>query len=173
MKEDKNKKEQLIYCICVILALILVTFGDQIMLHIIPQKPNANNTLFGGSKKEELTYKNPYLTKMSAEQMLEKLEKKESFIVIFTRLDCSNCNSLINDSPNLFQNAIYPVYYIDRDTYNENREVIKQIANYDQVLKENIDLTPYLVKIEDGKIVSSIPGTKAPQELENFLKQKE
>ena len=38
------KKEEKIYCVIVIVVLILVFFGDQIMLHFIPSDPNANNT---------------------------------------------------------------------------------------------------------------------------------
>ena len=42
-----DKKRQIIYCICVVVALVVLAFGDRIVLHFILHVPNNNNRVFG------------------------------------------------------------------------------------------------------------------------------
>ena len=162
------KKEEKIYCVLVVLVLIVVFFGDQIMLKIIPSNPNLNNTTFGGEEKKELIYDNPYVTKITLEQLMNKLNAFDSFIVIFTRSNCFTCDKLMNNSEYMKDSKL-PIYYVDRDTYNEDRQIVKNLANYDDKLKDNIDLTPFIIKVNKGMIDSTIIGTEKEEKIKDFF----
>ena len=162
------KKEEKIYCVLVVIVLIVVFFGDQIMLKIIPSNPNLNNTTFGGEEKKELIYDNPYVTKITLEQLMNKLNAFDSFIVIFTRSNCFTCDKLMNNLEYMKDSKL-PIYYVDRDTYNEDRQIVKNLANYDDKLKDNIDLTPFIIKVNKGMIDSTIIGTEKEEKIKDFF----
>ncbi len=162
------KKEEKIYCIIVIIVLILVYFGDNIMLHFIPEDPNANNTTFGGEEKQELTYSNPYIKKITLDEIMNKINAFDSFNVIFTRSNCMSCDKLMNKE-DIMKNSKLPIYFVDRDTYNEDRGLVKELGNLNDEVKENIDLTPYIIKIEKGMITKTILGIAKDIDLEYFF----
>ena len=138
------------------------------MLKIIPSNPNLNNTTFGGEEKKELIYDNPYVTKITLEQLMNKLNAFDSFIVIFTRSNCFTCDKLMNNFEYMKDSKL-PIYYVDRDTYNEDRQIVKNLANYDDKLKDNIDLTPFIIKVNKGIIDSTILGTEKEEKLKDFF----
>ena len=162
------KKEEKIYCVVVIIVLIIVFFGDQIMLHFIPEDPNSNNTTFGGEEKQELTYDNAYITKISLEEIMNKINAFDSFNVIFTRSNCFSCDKLM-EKEDLMKDSLLPIYYVDRDTYNEDRKLVKDLSNLNEDLKDNIDLTPYIIKIEKGMITKTILGISKDEDIKDFL----
>ena len=162
------KKEEKIYCVIVVLVLVLVFFGDQIMLHFIPEDPNANNTTFGGEEKQELTYDNAYVSKITLDEIMNKINAFDSFNIIFTRSNCLSCDKLMaNES--VMKNSKLPIYFVDRDTYNENRNLVKDLGNLNDEVKENLDLTPYIIKVEKGMITKTILGISKDEELEYFF----
>ena len=68
-----DKKRQVIYCICVVVALVVLSFGDRIVLHFIQQVPNNNNRIFGESG--EITagdYKIDFLEELTVTDILQK-----------------------------------------------------------------------------------------------------
>ena len=105
---------------------------------------------------------------MSLDEMLNKMQNKENFIVIFTRSNCQNCNELMAKDY-LMKDISLPIYYVERDTYNENRTLVEQLANKEEKIKENIDLTPLIIKIKDGMIDSTILGIERDEAIQNFL----
>ena len=133
------KKEEKIYCVIIVLVLVLVFFGDQIMLHFIPEDPNANNTTFGGEKKQELTYDNAYVSKITLDEIMNKINAFDSFNIIFTRSNCMSCDKLMSKE-DVMKNSKLPIYFVDRDTYNENRDLVKELGNLNNEVKENLDL---------------------------------
>lgn len=163
------KKEEKIYCVIVVIVLILVFFGDQIMLKIIPSNPNLNNTTFGGEEKKELIYDNPYVSKITLEEVMNKINAFDSFIVIFTRSNCRTCKDLMENGKDYMKESKLPIYYVDRDTYNEDRQIVKNLANYDDKLKDNIDLTPFIIKVNKGMIDSTIIGTEKEEKIKDFF----
>ena len=162
------KKEEKIYCIIVVVVLIIVYFGDEIMLHFIPEDPNANNTTFGGIEKQELTYSNPYVSKITLDEIMNKINAFDSFNVIFTRSNCLSCDKLMAKE-DIMKNSKLPIYFVDRDTYNENRELVKELGNLNDEVKENLDLTPYIIKIEKGMITKTILGISKDKDIEYFF----
>lgn len=162
------KKEEKIYCIIVVVVLVIVFFGDQIMLHFIPEDPNANNTTFGGDEKKELIYDNSYVKKMTLEEMMNKINAFDSFNVIFTRSNCLSCDKLM-EKEDLMKDSKLPIYYVDRDTYNEDRNLVKDLGNLSNELKENLDLTPYIIKVEKGMITKTILGISKDEEIKDFM----
>ena len=129
------KKEEKIYCVIIVLVLILVFMGDKIMLHFIPEDPNANNTTFGGEEKQELTYDNAYVSKITLDEIMNKINAFDSFNIIFTRSNCLSCDKLMNNE-SIMKDSKLPIYFVDRDTYNENRDLVKDLGNLnDEKLK--------------------------------------
>ena len=162
------KKEEKIYCVIVVLVLVLVFFGDRIMLHFIPEDPNANNTTFGGEEKQELTYDNAYVSKITLDEIMNKINAFDSFNIIFTRSNCLSCDKLMaNES--IMKDSKLPIYFVDRDTYNENRNLVKDLGNLNDEVKENLDLTPYIIKIEKGMITKTILGISKDKDIEYFF----
>ncbi len=163
------KKEEKIYCVIIVVVLIVVFFGDQIMLKMIPSVPNLNNTTFGGELKKELIYDNPYVNKIELEDVMNKINAFDSFILIFARSNCITCSKLMEDGKSYMADSSLPIYYVDRDTYNEDRNLVKDLANYDEKLKENIDLTPFIIKVEKGMIEKTIVGTETAEKIKDFF----
>ena len=158
------KKEEVIYCIGIILVLILVYFGDDIMLKMIPSDPNKNNTVFGG-KIKEVNYENNYVTKITLDDMINKINAHEDFYVALTRSDCFVCNEIFANQT-LFENSKYPIYYIER-TNDENKNNIEILNNN---LKNNSEITPYFIKVEKGFITDELLVNNSKDErIKNFF----
>ncbi len=164
-----SKKEQNIYAVSVVLVLLLLLFGDKIMLKFISEKPNSNNTVFGGTKKE-VSYDNVYVSKISLEDMIANMNLGKSFFVIFTRSDCFVCDELFRKDY-LFKDSSWPIYYVERNVYTENKDSVIYLENSSEDVKENIEITPYIIMVKDGFISDTLLGSSKDDKIANFFKQ--
>ena len=92
LKEKLNldeKTREVIYCVLVVVVIVLVAFGDRIVLRFIKSSPNPNDRVFGGETKEP--YSISFLEQLTLDEVLEKLERQETFLLLSSKDDCYTC----------------------------------------------------------------------------------
>lgn len=169
MKDMEERKKQLIHCTLFVLVLLFLAFGDQIALRYIKSKPNPNNKVFGNVEKEEFTI--DFLTSISVEEILDKIEKKENFLLLSSQDNCIICdeyyknlsNSLIEEEKG---------YFLNIETIDWKEENVKKFQEMNTNIKDHIKYTPYLMYFENGNLKSELVGKKERQEIENFIKNR-
>jgi len=77
----EEKRNEFWYCILIVAGLILLLLGDQIALRFIQKNPNSNNSIFGSSEKIG-KYQIDFLEELSLNQVIEKINHKEKFLVL-------------------------------------------------------------------------------------------
>ena len=180
MKLDKEKlkefttmddrKRQVIYCICVVVALVVLAFGDRIVLHFIEQVPNNNNRVFGES--DEFTagdYKIDFLEELTVKDILQKIQNQESFTLLSSRDSCHTCVQYIPLLKNVFDKYEVDVYYMNRSLYDRDNEEYVFVLNQDERLKKNLQYTPYIMVFKNGLLVDELVGSKNKEEVEDFV----
>ena len=137
-----NKKQQTIYCVLTVIILLILFFGDQIMLHTIPENPNPNNRVFKGENKKGVYEQIDYIKEITINELKEKLDL--NLDVMF--------------------------YYLDFDAYEDNNNW-NYWLNYDLRIKENYELTPFLMSFDNGVLIDTIIGVPKRENLRDFFKQ--
>lgn len=167
MKESMNSKEQTIYCIIVVFVLILLAFGDQIVLSKLPKNPNPNDRVFKDLVHEKTKYS--FIEEISVSEVFEKLKHQESFYLLFLREDCYTCDKVL-EKMNSFSSSIqYPVYFLYREQYSTQEEEFQTLLQYDLRILENESLTPFFVQFEQGIVMDTLVGMGKKNRLEEFL----
>ena len=165
-----DKKRQIIYCICVVVGLVVLAFGDQIVLHFIHQIPNNNNRVFGQSG--EITagdYKIDFLEELSVSDILTKLQNQESFTLLSSRDSCHTCVEYIPMLKDIFDKYQIKAYYMNRSLYDRDQEDYVKLLNVDERLEKNLQYTPYIMVFKNGKLVDELVGSKRKEEVESFV----
>ena len=177
MKTNKNshllkinldeKKKQNLYAICVVLALILLMCGDRIVIHFIDQVPNDNNKVFGSDMPAD--YIIDFLDELSIEEVLNKVENKESFTLISSRNSCHTCTLYIPILKEMFAKYEIKAYYINRSLYDRDNENFVKFMSLDERLNKNLQYTPYVMTFKDGVLVDELKKKKKRNEVEEFV----
>lgn len=165
-----DKKRQVIYCICVVVGLVVLAFGDRIVLHFIEQVPNNNNRVFGESS--EITagdYKIDFLEELSVRDILNKIQSQESFTLLSSRDSCHTCVQYIPLLKEVFDKYEVDAYYMNRSLYDRDNEEYVALLNQDERLKKNLQYTPYIMVFKNGKLVDELVGSKNKEEVEEFV----
>ena len=165
-----DKKRQVIYCICVVVALVVLAFGDRIVLHFIQQVPNNNNRIFGESG--EITagdYKIDFLEELTVTDILQKIQNQESFTLLSSRDSCHTCVQYIPLLKEVFDKYEVDAYYMNRSLYDRDNEEYVTLLNQDERLKKNLQYTPYIMVFKNGKLVDELVGSKNKEEVEEFV----
>ena len=165
-----DKKRQVIYCICVVVALVVLSFGDRIVLHFIQQVPNNNNRIFGESG--EITagdYKIDFLEELTVTDILQKIQNQESFTLLSSRDSCHTCVQYIPLLKEVFDKYEVDAYYMNRSLYDRDNEEYVTLLNQDERLKKNLQYTPYIMVFKNGKLVDELVGSKNKEEVEEFV----
>lgn len=165
-----DKKRQVIYCICVVVALVVLAFGDRIVLHFIQQVPNNNNRIFGESG--EITagdYKIDFLEELTVTDILQKIQNQESFTLLSSRDSCHTCVQYIPLLKEVFDKCEVDAYYMNRSLYDRDNEEYVTLLNQDERLKKNLQYTPYIMVFKNGKLVDELVGSKNKEEVEEFV----
>ncbi len=166
-----EKQKEIAYCILFLGVLLLLAFGDQIALHFIEKDPNKNNSVFG--ENDELNYKIDFLEELSIDQILDKLEKKETFLLLSSRYRCETCDLFLPILKEVKEMYDLPLYYINRDAIDTGSEEYQNWINKDSRLKEHLPYTPYMMYYKDGSLQEEFVGRVPKSELEDFIIREE
>ena len=165
-----EKKKEVIYCICIVLTLIVLALGDQIVLHFINQAPNNNNRVFGESGESlPADYKIDFLSELTVDEILKKLENKESFTLLSSRDTCHTCEEYIPILKELFTKYEVDAYYMNRSIYDRDNAEYVKLLEYDERLEENLQYTPYLMVFKEGVLVDELVGSQKKETVEEFV----
>ncbi len=115
-----------------------------------------------GNENEE----NKYFQELKINELLEKIENKESFILVITQTTCSHCAEYKPRIRKVLADNKITGYYIEKDLLSEEEEI--QLNNI-----ANISGTPTTVFITDGEEKSTstrISGAKPVDAIKSRLK---
>ena len=165
-----EKKRQIIYSICVVVALLVLAFGDKIVLHFIEQVPNNNNQIFGGSGEVTASdYQIDFLKELAEKDILSKIQNQENFTLLSSRDSCHTCVFYIPLIKEVFDKYEVDAYYMNRSLYDRDNTEYVSLLNQDERLKKNLQYTPYIMVFKDGKLVDELVGSKNKEEVEEFV----
>ena len=169
-KKDKefinDKKRDFIYCVCIVLALLILAFGDQIVLHFIKQVPNNNIKVF---ENEENQIEKTFLKELTVEEILTKIEQKESFLLLSIRDNCYTCKTYLPSLKDIFTTNGIQGYYLNRSLYDMDNDNFKTLATKDERLKNNLQYTPYLMMFENGVLKDELVGSQPKETVTEFI----
>ncbi len=172
MKDHINlneRQKEIAYCILFIGVLLLLAFGDQIALHFIRQAPNENNSVFGENPKEK--YQIDFLEELTINQVREKIERKDSFLLLSSRNFCETCERYLPNLKEMMELYDLKIYYIDREIIDEKSKDYEYLKQMDERLQKHLGYTPYLMYFKNGLLDQELVGKKEKNELEEFIKK--
>lgn len=104
------------------------------------------------------------MTDITAQQLIEKFDKKESFVFVVASTTCSACieaKPILNEVVDK-KGVDILIWEIDKEVRNGDKvnEEGKQLMNkvLEQYLENKVDSTPTLVVVKDGKILNIKAG---------------
>lgn len=138
-----NKKNNLITIIAIILFISLI---------IILVKNNQNNN---NNQKEG------YLVEVTFEEIKEKINDKEDFVIVLSQTTCSHCAEYKPILKQVAKSKNIIIYYIDFDKYEDQADEIIEFFNFDGG-------TPTTFFFKEGKeisIMNRLRGTTSEQKV--------
>ena len=111
--------------------------------------------------------KNAYgLQPLKYEELIEKTENKEDFILIVSRTNCSHCNTYKPKVDELAKNHKIIVYYINTDTLSNKEEFLTEF---------NLSgVTPVTMLFKEGKettVLNRLEGDLATKKVKEKFKE--
>lgn len=165
-----EKQKEIAYCILIVVVLIFLAFGDRIALRFISKNPNPNNTVFGSGEKNK-DYKIEFLEELTVWQVLEKINNKETFLLLSSRDSCETCKNLLPDLESVLKEREKNGYYINKDLSEKELTEYQILESLDERLKSHLQYTPYLMYFEEGLLKEEIVGKVEKHTLEDFVKK--
>lgn len=147
-KNEKNNKLAMI----IIVVICILSIGGLIYASIVLNK-----------KDEDLS---KYLIELNYKELTAKLEKKESFILVVTRTDCSHCEAFKPKFKEVLRDNDIIAYEIATDKLSK-----KQKAAFNDIA--NIAGTPttiFIVNGEEATTTNRIIGDVSTEKIINKLK---
>lgn len=126
-------------------------------------------------EKSQPTYKLPLtlsgekgLTLLSYKEYQDKIDNKESFVVILSRESCSHCQNFLPVAKSFAEESGVPMYYIDTDTFTQDEWGTFEKSN--SFLKKNNGNwgTPTTVVLAGNEAVDYIEGETTAEELQTL-----
>lgn len=140
-----------------IAGLAIVAILGYFMMSGKPEKPSYELplTLSGEAGLQELSYA----------EYQEKIDNKESFVVIIERATCSHCVSFLPVAKSFASDNNVPMYYVDTDTFSE--EDWNSFEKSNTFLKKNSGKwgTPTTVVLAGNEAVDYIEGETTADKL--------
>ena len=116
--------------------------------------------------KKEKSNAQSYLVELTKDKLEEKINNKDSFILVITREGCSHCAEYMPVLTNVLRDNQVTGYYVDLATLSDgDKKYLNSIAN--------VSGTPTTIFIEDGEektVVNRIVGTATRSTIEEKLK---
>lgn len=148
-KNGDNMKKKIISIIAIIVILVGGFIGIYYLANNNTQKSESGN-----------------LIDMSGKMLKEKVDNKESFIMLVTRKGCSHCEDFLPVFINVLEKHDLTAYKLDlANLSQEEKEYLVSVAN--------VTATPTTVFIEDGEektVVNRIVGATNKKRVEDRLK---
>lgn len=164
----EEKRNEFWYCILIVAGLILLLLGDQIALRFIQKNPNSNNSIFGSSEKIG-KYQIDFLEELSLNQVIEKINHKEKFLVLSSRQSCETCKIYLPDLKETLEMYNIKAYYINKDNVTLESTEYKEFLMLHEDIKLHFSYTPFLMYFKDGNFTESIVGRVAKNKIEDFI----
>ncbi len=140
-----------------IAGLAIVAILGYFMMNGKPEKPSYELplTLSGEAGLQELSYA----------EYQDKIDNKESFVVIIERATCSHCVSFLPVAKSFASDNNVPMYYVDTDTFSE--EDWNSFEKSNTFLKKNSGKwgTPTTVVLAGNEAVDYIEGETTADKL--------
>lgn len=166
-----SKKKQVVYCIIVTVMIVVLAFGDQIMLHFIAKDANPNNTTFGN--KDDEPYTVGFLDELTITQIITKINNKDTFILLSSRENCYTCRKYIPIVHQVFQDYNISGYFLNRTNYDSDNADYIELTKIDERLAKNLQYTPYIMYFKDGKLQDELVGSKKENVVVDFVQRNE
>ena len=109
------------------------------------------------------------VVRVTVGEMQSMIDKKESFAIVFTQTQCSHCIVFheMLDEYLLYHNITLYEVVLDEAPKEERSENLKKIR---KTFKE-LDSTPTLYYVKDGKIEEEILGLTEEDDFDDFVKE--
>lgn len=135
-----KKKVMVLVSICII-VLIGCLIGDKIM-----------------SKS--------YLNEIKYNEVIEKFENKENFVLLISQTDCSHCISYKPKLKDVANEHKINIYYIDIDLLNKDeKEKLESYVGFDST-----PITTFIKNGEETTVANRINGDASKEKIEKKLK---
>ncbi len=164
-----EKEKERAYCFLFVAALILLFFGDQIMMQFIKEEPNANNQFFG--ETGEKNYQIDFLEPKTLEEINELLNENQTFYILSSRSNCDMCDKFLPTVKELKETYPINIYYINREQVKEEDQSFQEFIKKNTEIQKEFDYTPYLMAFQNGKLTKSWIGKTEKQEIEAYIKE--
>lgn len=131
-----------------------------------------------GNSNKELDYELPLdlegevgLHKLSYSEYQEKIDNKETFVVIIERTSCSHCQNFMPVAEEFASSNNVPMYYIDTDEMEEDDW--NKLATSNTFFKKNNDSwgTPTTIALYGSDALSYIEGETTSDKLLDMYKK--
>ena len=107
-----------------------------------------------------------YLKQIKYDQMVEKIDNKESFVIVFSQTNCEHCLAYKPKLAKVAKKYKLVVYYLETDLLSEKKE--KELKKY-----FNFDGTPttvFVIKGEEKTAANRIVGEASEEKIIKKLK---
>lgn len=163
------KQKEILYCLFLIIIITIIAFGDQIILKFISHHPNPSDRVFGEQETINKEYDIPFLEELTVEEIVDKIEKKDTFILFSSRKSCMTCVSMIQDIEELLGKYDSFIYFVNQEIITKDSDSYQKWIKDDKELKKNLSYTPFLMYYRNGVLENSVVGKTTKEELEQFI----
>lgn len=142
IKKNRNIKKRIITLVCI----CLVVFVGAIIV----------DNIIGKS----------YFSEIKCDEIIEKIENKESFVVLISQTTCSHCMSYKPKLEEVANEYKLEIYYIDVDLLSDTENTnLKSYINYDST-----PITVFVKNGEETSVATRINGDASKDKIEKKLK---
>ena len=107
-----------------------------------------------------------YFTEIKYDNVIEKIDNEESFVLLISQTDCTHCISFKPKLEGVANKFKVDIYYIDVDLLNEKEyNELKARVNF-----SSTPVTVFLKKGKESTAATRINGNASREKIENKLK---
>lgn len=107
-----------------------------------------------------------YLKEIKFDKMVEKIENKESFVIVFSQTGCEHCLAYKPKIAKVAKKYKLTVYYLETDLLSEKKE--KELKKYFNF--EGTPTTVFVIKGEEKTAANRIVGEASEEKIIKKLK---
>lgn len=99
------------------------------------------------------------------DDMIKKMDNKESFVMIVTQTYCNSCKSFFNESDAFLKESGVPLFELNLD--NEKKKPDDVITVLNEKLQEFV-MTPSIYYVRDGEVKDALLSSNERIQLSNY-----
>ena len=108
----------------------------------------------------------PHLIKLEYDEVMEKIENKESFILVVSQTTCPHCSEYKPVISKVLKDNDLIAYYVEFDTFSDDeKKEFNSIINFDST-----PMTVFLKNGEESTVANRINGDASKDKIEKKLK---